>query len=252
MAFSLLFIFCLAQEELRNQLFALAFKIKQLAILAFLGIFCLYFFETWAFAKASIPLVSFLIYAAGAVTIMLSAIFLKERISFLKIMSFALLVIGIILICLSEGRLEGSILGIILALIAGAGYALFIFFSKKLDIGSGVPHLVWLFGFGSIFLAFPLLQTEQILLPASSLWSILLLVLIPTIGGFWFTLKAIDDGSASGVQIIETSDPLFASLYAFILFSEILHWQGWVGAGFIMAGLIAAILAERFMSSLEN
>jgi len=167
-------------------------------------------------------------------------------------MSFALLVIGIILICLSEGRLEGSILGIILALIAGAGYALFIFFSKKLDIGSGVPHLVWLFGFGSIFLAFPLLQTEQILLPASSLWSILLLVLIPTIGGFWFTLKAIDDGSASGVQIIETSDPLFASLYAFILFSEILHWQGWVGAGFIMAGLIAAILAERFMSSLEN
>ena len=38
-------------------------------ILSFLGICCLYFFGTWAFREANIPLVSFLTYNANSIQI---------------------------------------------------------------------------------------------------------------------------------------------------------------------------------------
>lgn len=245
LAFLGLLAFCLTRKRLRQQVMALSHHAFPFAILGFLGIFCLYFFETWAFAEASIPLVSFLVYAAGGVTILLSALVLGERMTTGKTVAFIFIISGVVFISLSEGRVSGSFLGGVLALLGGLGYALFIFFAKYFHVGSGLPQLVWLFGFGSLFLSIPLWQEAMIIPPSGAVLPILLLVIVPTIGGFWLTTKAIRDGTASGVQIVETSDPLFASLFAFILFSEVFVMFGWVGAICIMAGLLIALRAER-------
>ncbi|MCR8526223.1 EamA family transporter, partial [Escherichia coli] len=53
-AFLLLFIYCFANKQLRKQTLALKNSFYKFAILSFLGIFCLYFFETQAFNQASI------------------------------------------------------------------------------------------------------------------------------------------------------------------------------------------------------
>lgn len=241
-AFLLLLVVCLTNDRSRVELVGLARRAKAFALLAFLGVFCLYFFETWAFAETSIPLVSFLTYAAGGGTLILSVMVMGERLTVSKVAAFVAILSGVAAIFVMEGGFGGgSALGIVLALAGGLGYALFIFFAKRLEIGGGLPHLVWLFGFGSLYLAIPIAGTGLTAPPLSAVPSILALIILPTIGGFWFTTRAVRGGTASGVQIIETSDPLFASLFALALFGETLTASGWVGAGLIMGGLLLAL-----------
>lgn len=240
-AFVTIALFCMTTTRLRKETWQCASKWPSFALLAFLGIFCLYFFETWAFQEASIPLVSFLTYAAGGLTILLSAAFLGEHLNLYKILAFATIIAGIYLLFSAEGKISANYLGITLALLGGLGYALYIFLAKLCRIGSGFPQLAWLFGFGSLYLSIPLLAEGFRFPSATSLLFIAALVLFPTIGGFYFTTKAVAQGEASKVQIIETCDPLFATLYAFILFGDMLSWQGAAGALCILTGLVLAM-----------
>jgi drug/metabolite transporter, DME family len=240
-AFIVLLVWCLLHPSQRHVLFGLARRARAFALLSLLGVFSLYFFETWAFAEASIPLVSFLTYAAGGVTLILSVLVLGERLTIYKVAAFVAILGGVGVIFVFNGQFSGSTLGMFFALMGGLGYALFIFFAKKLNVGSGLPHLVWLFGFGSIYLAIPLTQHGLTPLPTAAIWPIVALIVVPTIGGFWFTTRAVQSGDASSVQIIETSDPLFASSFALVLFNETLAMSGWVGAAMIMGGLLLAL-----------
>jgi len=245
-AFLIVLVICLLKSQMRKQLFLLRARVWSFALLAFLGVFCLYFFETWAFSEASIPLVSFLTYAAGGGTIVLSAVFLREKINITKLISFCIILGGVWLLYAYEGNVTGSHLGVILALVGGLGYALFIFLAKFLNIGGGLPHLAWLFGFGSIYLLLPWGYDGFVAPPISSIWPVMGLIILPTIGGFWLTTKAVQGGSASGVQIIETSDPLFASLFAYILFGEALGEAGITGASLIFIGLLLALYKSSY------
>lgn len=240
-AFLLVCTLCACRPQLRTQTVRLTRRWPQFACLSLLGIFGLYYFETKAFAQASIPLVSFLTYAAGGATIALSGLFLGEKVTRQKLLAFAAIVAGVGLMSLFEHGIAGSLSGIVLALMGGCGYALFIFLSKGFRIGSGLPQLVWLFGFGSLFLLMPLVS-EGFAFPAGAMWATLCaLVLLPTIGGFYFTTRAVERGHASKVQIIETSDPLFATGFAFLLFGDRLSVAGLLGAGLIAAGLLIAV-----------
>jgi len=240
-AFLVLLTYCLCRKPVRNEMLLLAVKWPHFALLAFLGMFCLYFFETWAFSKASIPLVSFLVFSSGGLTIILSVFFLKEQLSLSKIAAFALIIAGVYLIFSFESGISGSYLGIVLALLAGVGYSLFNFAAKLFRISGGLPQLVWLFGFGSLYLLIPLLYHGFTAPTGLSLLVTAALVFIPTIGGFYFTTMAVHAGEASKVQIIETSDPLFATLFAFIFFGELMSWAGFFGAACILMGLVLAL-----------
>jgi drug/metabolite transporter (DMT)-like permease len=236
--FVLLLIICMFQPRQRRDLVLLSTQWRQFALLSLLGIFCLYFFETWALSEASIPLVSFLTYAAGIFTLVLSSWFLRERFDLTKLFAFGFIIAGVYFILALEARLSGQEHGAVLALLGGLGYALFIFSSKYLRISSGLPQLVWLFGFGCLYLLIPLLQ-HGFSMPSWQAWlSILALALLPTIGGFYCTMRAISVGEAGKVQIIETSDPMFATIFAWLVFGETLNKYGILGAACIMVGLL--------------
>ncbi|SNU80894.1 DMT family transporter [Pandoraea sputorum] len=240
-AFVLVSAYCVCRTEHRTHIVRLAPRWPHFACLAFLGIFCLYFFETKAFSQASIPLVSFLTYAAGGATVVLAGRYLGERLTRRKLVAFAAIVAGVGVMSFSESDVSGTASGIGLALAGGCGYALFIFFSKWFRAGAGLPQLVWLFGFGSAFLLLPLIQ-EGFTVPDGMQWVTLgALVLLPTIGGFYFTTRAVERGQASKVQIIETSDPLFATAFGFFLVGDGLTYAGAVGAACIAIGLLTAV-----------
>jgi drug/metabolite transporter (DMT)-like permease len=243
-AFLLLLGYCLKTGK-TSELYKVGEQWLISAILAFMGIFCLYFFETQAFSEASVSLVSFLTYAAGGFTILLSAIFMKERITMLNSVSFLAIITGVFLMFNAGNEMSGSMKGATLALLGGLGYASFIFFAKYSNFGSGPCQLVWLFGFGSVYLLPPALADG---FNAPSMLATLLLVALtvfPTIGGFYLTTRAIKLGEAGRVQIIETSDPLFATVFAFILLGEILSFSAAWGAGFIIIGLLCSLLASH-------
>ncbi|WGK68575.1 DMT family transporter [Candidatus Haliotispira prima] len=248
LSFLLLLIFCICHSGYRKKLFLLRQKFWHFSLQALLGIFGLYFFETWAFSKISIPLVSFLTYSASIITLVLSVVFLKEKFKIHTVLSFLLIIAGIYLMFYSEIGVSGntgSIFGMVLAILGGTSYALFIFVSKLLRIGSGIPHLVWMLGLGSLYLLFPVLYESS---PTNFAWPgisavlvIVSLALFPTIGGFYCTTRAIDLGQAGRVQIIETSDPLFATFYGFLIFGDKLSLMGSLSAALIMLGLVFAM-----------
>ncbi|NKD88327.1 EamA family transporter [Haematospirillum sp. 15-248] len=218
--------FC-SSQKIQSELVSLQTLAPKFMISSFLGIFCLYFFETWASKEAHIPLVSFLTYAAGGI---LSSVFLKEKIGLMKMLAFAAILPSVYFIIAHEVGISGSMTGIILALLGGLGCALFIFASKLLKIGSGLAHLVWLFGFGSLYLTIPYAMKGFSIPSPPVAIAILGLVIFPTIGDFYFTTKAIQHGNASSVQIIESSAPLFATLFAIVFFGESLGVADWLGA----------------------
>ncbi|EDH6485965.1 hypothetical protein CB435_22525 [Salmonella enterica subsp. enterica serovar Schwarzengrund] len=121
----------------------------------------------------------------------MAAMLLKERINIYKISAFMFILFGVYIIFLFEKNVTGNSLGILFALLGGLGYALFIFLIKVFKIGSGLPQLVWLFGFGSVYLIIPLLLEGFKYPTLDSIIFIMALILLPTIGGFFLLLKQL-------------------------------------------------------------
>ena len=73
-------ILCLGRRETRSRLRLGGRQVLQRIVLAFFGISVMYLLETTAMSYISVSLVSFLLYAAGILTIILGCLFLKEGI----------------------------------------------------------------------------------------------------------------------------------------------------------------------------
>lgn len=95
-----------------------------------------------------------------------------------------------------------------------------------------------MFGFGTLFLSVPYLINNEFNLSVESIPYIISLILIPTIGGFFFTVKATQYIEAGKVQMIETTDPVFASLFSFFLLSEVISSSSWVGCILIFISVL--------------
>lgn len=245
-AFAVLLSICLVVPRHREVLFALHKRMWSLVWLSFTGITCVYVFETSAYLTVSIPLVSILIYAAGGMVLPLSALVFGERLRLRKLMSFVLILSGVAMLYSSLDLRVNSMSGVGLALLGGFAYAAFMICSKAFRIGGGLPHLVWMFGLSSLFLAIPWWSAGGGLPDAAAMTAIMVQVAVPAIGGYWLTMLALHKcNSASSIQIIEMSEPLFACLYAFFLFGERLTSAGIGGALMIMGGLILSVMKTR-------
>ena len=217
-------------------------RLGSAAILSFFGIFLLYFFETLAFSVAPVSLVSFSIYASGVISILLGVFFLKESLNLRKILSFSLVFFGIFLISNAEYAFN---IGLICAVVAGSGYSIYLFLIKVLNEEVGFDFLVLLFIFGSMYLAVPYLF-NGVEVPSSDAWpGILWLAVVPTIFGFYFTNKALSSAEVGLVQVVETSDPMFASMFAFLFFGQVISVQGYFGCFAIFVSLIILALPNN-------
>ncbi|MGJ8517705.1 hypothetical protein LMG33810_002054 [Carnimonas sp. LMG 33810] len=221
----------------RRDAVALVPQLPKVVLMAFLGVFTLYFFETWAFSASNIPMTSFMIYVPGVVSIVLGYLFLKEQLGWVNILCFALILGGSYLLLVGE-KSPALRVGALYALIGGLGYALFIFFSACFSIKATIGLLWWLFLWGACFLTVPALLTNSWQIPLPSMVPVLLLSVFPTIGGFFCTLKAAAYIGAGEMQMVETCDPLFASILAAVFFSQSLGLFSSCGAALIMLAIL--------------
>lgn len=252
-AFVLLLAYCLSHRQHRAALIGLVPRAPPLILLSLTGIACLSLLETWAFFHAPIPVVSFTMYAAGGLAIPLSALLLKERVRSRQIPVFALILAGIWLIGSGGAFTAGAAIGIVLAFAAGLAYTLFLVGAKLMRVGSGLAHLVWMFAISSLILFWPWWLDGAPLPGLVASVMILLHILVPAIGGYWLTMHAVHKSSStSTVQAIETSEPLFASLYAFVLFGDRLSSASMAGAALILLGLLLSLMRDRRTVALSH
>lgn len=210
-------------------------------ICAFFGFFMLYHFETSAYATTNVSTVVFILFGTATIfSFMLSAMAEKRFFTWKEIQAVTLSVIGLYLIFSDESGIELTFTaGIVNSVFAGIGYGLFLFLTKKLKLGAGMPQMCTLLLFGSIYLYFPVHTSFlSVHVTPEIVITLLLLAILPTIGGFWCTTKALTMTSSQSVQLIELSEPVFAILFSAIFLGQITSPVQYLGGVLIFLAII--------------
>ncbi|TIQ47409.1 MAG: hypothetical protein E5X61_14745 [Mesorhizobium sp.] len=163
----------------------------KIAVCSALGIFTLYHFETQAFTYAPIPLVAILVFAGGLGAIALDILILKETVTTRKAFAMTMVFLGGYVVIAGDGLMTGSIIGVSLALIAGLGYASFIFAWKFFKLRSSLETFWWCLAYGLVMLAVPYAWSGAPIPSVNALPSLLSLGVIPSFFGFYCTILAL-------------------------------------------------------------
>ena len=150
-------------------------------------------------------------------------------------------VLGIILVGTANGVDSFKPLGLLLAAIAGLGFAVFNVISRR-SLSRGAQD-IWLtatsFGIAALFTSpFLFAQNPEWILTRDGGLSVLWLGLVPTaIGYFLFTfgLKRVDSSTAATVVLAE---PATATILAAFIIGESLVFQSFVGIVIVAAGIL--------------
>ncbi|WP_249366898.1 DMT family transporter [Neobacillus rhizophilus] len=192
------------------------------------GIFSIVLFNWCYFTSVNemnLSIAVILLYTAPAFVTVLSFMFLKEKLTGLKIMSVAGTLVGCIFIAGMNSGAASSItlIGIVTGLGAGFGYALYSIFGKfALEKYSSFTVTFYTF-----------LVASMGLIPFTALWkkgSLLLsnevlfygigLGLFPTVIAYLLYTKGLEKTDASIAAIIATVEPMVATILSVFLYKE--------------------------------
>jgi len=207
------------------------------------GIAAFYIVYITAIDLAGMSVAAVLLYTAPAWVALISAVFLGEKLTPVKLVAVTLAMAGCALVArvYDVRGLQLNWLGIVAGLGAGLTYALYSVFNKVgLRRHNGWTVLAYGLLAGSVFLAplqSPPLLVAALRQPGAVVW-LLVLALGPTLGaGLSFNagLRYVPVSSAS---IVATLEPVIASLLAFTFLHERLDSAQLVGGGLILAAVI--------------
>lgn len=234
---------------------------QSVALCAFFGIAVLFFFETSAYRYALTANVVLTLMATATLSaFLLGWWMLGDRPAPSSWAGLAICLLGLTLVLGaavpdvstpdavgSNAPARGHLQGIALAAVAGVGYGAFTVLAKFLRLGGGLAVTRGLLMFGSLYLALPF-AADGAMLPAPhlTLWAgLLALALLPSIGGFYCTTRAVSLASPAQVQLFELSEPLFAAVLAAVFLGEAPAAATYIGGGLVLAGLIVTQVARR-------
>jgi len=219
----------------------------QLPVAAFFGIFVLLFFETAAYKFEKVTIIVFMLLGSSVLTTFILSSILDKRWMYLsELMSCILAIAGLALIFGINMISSESFFGIFLAMLAGIGYGTFLTINPRFRIGSGLMVVNSLMLYGTIYLFIPFCY-EGMVFPSDMKTVVLLvfLALLPTIGGFLCTTRALTLIKSKSVQLIELTEPLLSLALSFFLLGQtITFWQVIGGTMLISSIYINAISSK--------
>lgn len=203
--------------------------------------FC--YFMALNYASASV--VSLLIYTYPALVMIGSVIFLKERVTTLKIFSLILALVGAFVIIGAE--FNASPPGIILAVLSAVFYSIYILINSKIvKAGMGIQSsaftmlgVVVVYGVMNLFAGFtPPTETNGII-------AIFLIAMISTVLAFWSFLTGLEKIGASTTALVSTLEPVVIILSSVIILSEKLTINIILGGILILTALVLTTLSAK-------
>ncbi|KDM93363.1 DMT family transporter [Photobacterium galatheae] len=215
-------------------------KWKALAVCSFFGFFMLYFFETASYETLNVAVVVFLLFGVSTlVTFFANAVFEKRNLTGQEWMSVLFAVLGLYLIFLENENIASSDqTGFLFAVLAGVGYGLFLVLNKKLEIGGGLIPVCGLLMFGLVYLLIPFAMSGVVGVENDVWLTLLLLALLPTIGGFWCTTKSLTILKSQTVQLVELSEPIFALILGFVFLGQLVTSMQMLGGACILGAIL--------------
>ena len=243
--------FCFAGEILckRQSIKVQSGDILPLAIFSLLCVATLYGAYQTAVDQAGAAMASVLLYTAPAWVIVLSRIFLNEKISPDKLTALALTLCGVTCIALSQPDNAGTTLnhisgvGIMAGLLSGFCYSLYYILGKLFSDKYTAAHLFF----------YTLLPGACLLLPfftfsektALAWLTLVALSVFSTYGAYRFYYKGLKYIEAGRASLIATLEPVVAGLVAWYWWGEMFSLTGYLGALMIIGAVILLVGALK-------
>ncbi len=181
---------------------------------------------------------------------LLGMIFLAERPTVRWLLATALAIAGCTLLALADPGPEGlrlDALGVLLAVGAGASYAVYTIASKAL-LAHQLPDAVTAVAFfGGALLLAPLLFVVDLnwLLEPRGLLIALHLGLLATALAYWCYIRGLLTVPAASAVTLALAEPVTAALLGVILIGERLSGPAWLGVALVAGGLSALVWRGR-------
>lgn len=220
------------------------------------GILSIAFFN-WAYFTSiqmlSISVAVILLYTAPAFVMVMSVLFLKEKITVMKVGLLCMTLLGCLLVTglTNLSFQDGSILGYVIGLGAGFGYALYSIFGKfALEKYSPFTVSFYTFFIASLLLG-PMTRIWENLSVIMNVKAIIYIVglsLISTVFAFLLYTEGLQGIESSKASILSTVEPLAALIIGIAVFQEsISGTQLFGGIIIFMSAILVSIKLPSFL-----
>ena len=248
---SMSFLLMAGYALLRDRsLFRVRLKELPLLLLVGLGIFGTASLYYTAMAMTSVSTAVVLMYTAPVYVLLVSVLFLGERLSRLKLLSIGLMLLGCCLVAGIIGGLRFTLWGILAGVASGLTYAIYNLL-VKIAVGRGNPPLsVTMYAFLSMAVAAALCVKPQSLFAHVTADLPLTLPMAATIGistcilPYLFYTLAMRDLSAGTASALGVFEPMAATLFSILFFGDRPDVYSLVGMVLILLAVVLLGKAE--------
>lgn len=196
-----------------------------------------------AYQQIGVSISSLCYYCGPIIVMMLSPLVFKEKITKNKLISFIIVIIGIILVNGQAMESNRNMWGIFCGLMSATMYSLMVIFNKKATAITGLENsMLQLFiSFLTVAVFIGIKSDFNINLGKENIIPILILGLINTGIGCYFYFSSINDLPVQTVAICGYLEPLSAVIFSLVFLKEIMMTLQIIGAVMIIGG---AVLSE--------
>lgn len=244
----LLLVFLLKRKKLTKDALK-KYGIRLLITGVVMGFNWVALFESYKYVDVSIATLCY--YAAPVIVCICSAIFFREKLTVIKIISIAAAVIGMFVITGATMGGSDPVKGVICGLVSAALYASVTLSNKSVKGLSGLEiTIVQLVGAGIVMLPYVLI-TQGVPVPQNG-WKDILFVIILGIAhtgiALYLYFSAIQELPAQTVALCSYVDPVSALVFAAIFFSDVPTLPKVLGAVLIIGGAAFPTVSEMIRS----
>lgn len=219
-----------------------------MGIIGIAGFYLVYIF---AITSIGMGIASVLLYSAPIWVAVYGFLFQGELFNKQKVIALILSIVGMILIAevFNKNRLPFSTLGLLAGLGSGIGYAAYIIINKKITLRGYNAWTVNAYGIGIGALVLLLFQDPTQLritlaTPSVSIW-LLVLGVVPTLGGGLAFYAGLQKVPAVNASITATFEPVVAVILGWMIFAEKLSFPQILGGILILSAVILIQLPRR-------
>ena len=233
---------------------SLAISLKDVPLVLLLGVLFAFssVFMFMAFDYMPTGLVSTMYFIYPVITAVIMSLLFKERMTWGRVLSLILALVGIGMLYVSDGEERMSLFGVGLTFSAALVYALYIIITNKSRIRKMPSSTLafWSLAIGAVifFLRADCGMSLQAV-PSVKAWGlILMLAIVPTVVSCTALVMSIRYVGSTVTSILGASEPVTAVLCGTLVFSEPMSWRIFFGIVVIIVAVVVLVAGDDLMA----
>ena len=233
---------------------SLAISLKDVPLVLLLGVLFAFssVFMFMAFDYMPTGLVSTMYFIYPVITAVIMSLLFKERMTWGRVLSLVLSLVGIGMLYVSDGEERMSLFGVGLTFSAALVYALYIIITNKSRIRKMPSSTLafWSLAIGAVifFLRADCGMSLQAV-PSVKAWGlILMLAIVPTVVSCTALVMSIRYVGSTVTSILGASEPVTAVLCGTLVFSEPMSWRIFFGIVVIIVAVVVLVAGDDLMA----